>query len=571
MKAQPPRPILLAAMALFLGIWVAGGGIDAAAQVLKGTVQQNETPPPPKGDEFHSQSPTRLNGFVFAPERCAEDKARLAYKGNLPAGWGPPQLVSVDEVFRHPSEYWAFHKNYECEPGVALVYRNLDYGKRPPPGWPGWYPPANVCENPGSTVPCTPPYVAPVKGGVDVCNDPNAWRIPQCRTPPTRAARDIQQPLQARPGDCSTFSSSQQNQLRKTGIEWLDTAAAMGQQGDRMLQAFGDTLAGAIATLADPQAFTAQQRGNIETMSRLMALPNPQFNKVLQGAAQQQFDQFMRDPATALGTAAAGQVLSLGVAKVASTVCQATAVTAGKTVQAAKAASDRLRTMVRRFAPALPPIQRGMPLADDYAFRWLARTHRWTIVVRNSNPAAIRWIGHPDALPKPPDLKIKTIPYDPSKPFSEQPYAGLVSGKGLPQKTLDDLRAKGYVPDPARDDILVKDGKFFYSDTDLGGVYDAYGNNVWPQMKDQLEKGLIRDLNTKFVDDAIQHGPHDVFPGRNIPTSPAYGPQVGNGKSLTAYLFDGSACNISSLQEMRAFYASRGIDFANIYPEFAVH
>jgi len=173
------------------------GAAPLSAQQLQGGVQQNEGAPG-AGDVFNSQSPAfnsqgpgesfnSQNNFVD-PQRCAADKARLAKTTNLPAGWGPPQLVSSATVTRYPSGYWAYYQNYACRPGVALVYRNLNYGKEPPPGQSGYYK--------MKTETYAPPYVPPVKGGVNVCNDPNAWRIPECKqqatvTPPSSGNKGI--------------------------------------------------------------------------------------------------------------------------------------------------------------------------------------------------------------------------------------------------------------------------------------------------------------------------------------------------------------------------------------------
>src|SRR6202012_4925840 len=117
-----------------------------------------------------------------------------------------------------------------------------------------------------------------------------------------------------------------------------------------------------------------------------------------------------------------------------------------------------------------------------------------------------------------------------------------------------------------RDDVLVKDGKVFYSDTDLNGVYDATtGNSAWPDLSSPGEQQqLIGQLNKGFVDDMVQHGPHDEWDLRNnlAEAGPNYGPQIGNGKSLTGYLPDGSAVNLDSLDQMRDFYNTHLIDFS---------
>ena len=49
-------------------------------------------------------------------------------------------MVAGNSIYNYPSEYWAYYQNYACRPGFAIVYRNLNYGKRPPPGQSGFYP-----------------------------------------------------------------------------------------------------------------------------------------------------------------------------------------------------------------------------------------------------------------------------------------------------------------------------------------------------------------------------------------------------------------------------------------------
>jgi hypothetical protein len=209
------------------------------------------------------------------------------------------------------------------------------------------------------------------------------------------------------------------------------------------------------------------------------------------------------------------------------------------------------------FPPASDPVSRGMPPAVDDALKALAKKNKWTIIVRDSNPAAERWMGKQGYLPKPQALKQKSIPYDPAKPMSEQPYAGLVRA--------DELSAQeqqlGYKIDP-NTGLVSQDGKYFYSDIDLHGVYDSAGNDV----TDQFFNELIKDpqYRNSPLQELVQHYPQDRWQFRNKP-GPNYGPQVGDGKTATAYL-PNSTVSIETLAQMKALYSENKINFSWLYP-----
>jgi len=209
------------------------------------------------------------------------------------------------------------------------------------------------------------------------------------------------------------------------------------------------------------------------------------------------------------------------------------------------------------FPPATDPVSRGMPPAVDDALKALAKKNKWTIIVRDSNPAAERWMGKQGYLPKPQGLKQKSIPYDPAKPMSEQPYAGLVRADKLSAQE----QQLGYKIDP-NTGLVSQDGKYFYSDIDLHGVYDSAGNDVTDQFFDELIKDpQYRDSP---LQELVQHYPQDRWPLRNAPGANS-GPQVGNGKTLTAYL-PNSTVALDTLAQMKALYAQNKINFSWLYP-----
>jgi hypothetical protein len=209
------------------------------------------------------------------------------------------------------------------------------------------------------------------------------------------------------------------------------------------------------------------------------------------------------------------------------------------------------------FPPASDPVSRGMPPAVDDALKALAKKNKWTIIVRDSNPAAERWMGQKGYLPKPQGLKQKSIPYDPTKPMSEQPYAGLVRADKLSAQE----QQLGYKIDPGTG-LVSQDGKYFYSDIDLHGVYDSAGNDV----TDQFFNELIKDPQYRDspLQELVQHYPQDRWPLRNKP-GPNYGPQVGDGKTATAYL-PNSTVSLQTLAQMKALYAQNKINFSWLYP-----
>jgi hypothetical protein len=212
------------------------------------------------------------------------------------------------------------------------------------------------------------------------------------------------------------------------------------------------------------------------------------------------------------------------------------------------------------FPPASDPVSRGMPPAVDNALKALAKKNKWIIVVRDSNPAAERWVGQEGYLPKPQALKAKSIPYDPAKPMSEQPNAGLVRADKLTQQE----KQLGYKLDPGTG-LVSQDGKYFYSDIDLHGVYDSAGNDVTRQFFNELIKNP--QFRNSPLQELIQHYPQDWWQFRNNPevAGTNYGPQVGGGKTATAYLPD-STVRLDTIAQMQQLYSENNINFSWLYP-----
>jgi hypothetical protein len=213
------------------------------------------------------------------------------------------------------------------------------------------------------------------------------------------------------------------------------------------------------------------------------------------------------------------------------------------------------------FPPAPPPLQRGMPPGLDDTLKKIAAQKGWNIVVRDGNPAATRFYGEPGYLPKGPGLKAKTTPYDPTKPLSEQPNAGLArSDEPLPEEA----KKLGYSTDPETG-LVTQGGNRFHSDVDIHGVYDSAGNDVTSEFFKEITKQQYRG---NPIQDMIQHGTQDTWMYKNDPVKADsnYGPQAGDGKTVTAYTPEGSTLQLSSIGQMKSFYTQNNINWSSIYP-----
>ena len=211
------------------------------------------------------------------------------------------------------------------------------------------------------------------------------------------------------------------------------------------------------------------------------------------------------------------------------------------------------------FPEAPDPLKRGMPLEDHKQLRRFAVDEHKIIVVRDSNPWAMRWVGRSRHLPKPQDLKAKTIPYDPAKSAKENQFAGLASAQGLSDADRRALLAKGYTIRGESQLIVDPKGNRLYSDTDLHGIYNEDGTDAWSE-------GVQKRMNDSFLEQMIQHGPQDNWPVRNDPA--AAGPNAGPKPPVTAYLPDGTTQHMQSIEEMKQFYQAHGMNWQSLYPGY---
>lgn len=144
------------------------------AQTLHGGVEQNEQLPPTVtgGPSMQNRSAYRYE-YYYPNSQCTA--AMQANASQLGGGCNTVRTICVCLTQQLPNA---------SPPAVATVPSpSQGYVRQNPTpsnsgnansGNPGYYPSAP----PGDY---TPPYIPPVKGGLNVCNDPNAWRIPQCR------------------------------------------------------------------------------------------------------------------------------------------------------------------------------------------------------------------------------------------------------------------------------------------------------------------------------------------------------------------------------------------------------
>lgn len=211
------------------------------------------------------------------------------------------------------------------------------------------------------------------------------------------------------------------------------------------------------------------------------------------------------------------------------------------------------------FPPAPDPLKRGMPLEDHKQLVNLAVGEKKIIVVRDSNPWAMRWAGRPRHAPKPQDVKGKTIPYDPKKPPEENQFAGLASAKGMSDAERRALLAKKYTIRGKEEIIVDPKGNRLYSDTDLHGVYDLNGKDAW-------SPGMQQKMNDSFLEKMVQHDPHDVWPDRN--NLAVAGPNAGPKPPITAYLPDGTTQHMTTIDQMKQFYQAYGMDWNSLYPGY---
>jgi hypothetical protein len=211
------------------------------------------------------------------------------------------------------------------------------------------------------------------------------------------------------------------------------------------------------------------------------------------------------------------------------------------------------------FPPAPDPLKRGMPLEDHKQLVKLAVGEKKIIVVRDSNPWAMRWAGRPRHAPKPQDVKGKTIPYEPKKSAEENQFAGLASAKGMSEADRRALLEKGYTIRGEQQIIVDPKGNRLYSDTDLHGVYDLNGKDAW-------SKGMGQKMNDAFLENMIQHDPHDVWPDRN--NLDVAGSNAGPKPPITAYMPDGTTQHMKTIPEMKQFYQANGMDWNALYPGY---
>lgn len=208
--------------------------------------------------------------------------------------------------------------------------------------------------------------------------------------------------------------------------------------------------------------------------------------------------------------------------------------------------NNRLWKPKTHFPPARPPLDRGMPLEDHKQLMKLAVEEKKIIIVRDSSPAAMRWVGRPRHIPKPQDVKAKTIPYDPGKTWQENQFAGLASAKGLSDADRRELLKKRYTIRGEHEIIVDPKGNRLYSDTDLHGVYDMNGQDAWSD-------GMKQRMNDAFLENMVQHGPHDNWPIRNDKelagsnAGPQIGQKDGRPHTVTAYLPDGTTQRMETL------------------------
>lgn len=179
---------------------------------------------------------------------------------------------------------------------------------------------------------CTAPKAPNLDGGItggDVFGSYSSRPGGRTAAPPT-GAKPPPRPAAPVNNTCVPVPDRQtQAQLRKTGIEVLDTMAAMGQQTDHALNAMGQAVLEELAYLAQPNATVWSQRSDrmkaaAEAVIEYLANDNAARSRQLRQAAEKAMESVQRDPAGYVGRTAAG-ILTGEATFVAGKVCRATA------------------------------------------------------------------------------------------------------------------------------------------------------------------------------------------------------------------------------------------------------
>lgn len=248
------------------------------------------------------------------------------------------------------------------------------------------------------------------------------------------------------------------------------------------------------------------------------------------------------------------------------------------------------------FGPAPEPESRGMRPIDHMDLLRYAQDHELIIVVRDSNPACLMYIGKVGYLPKPMKLKAKTLregkfiglaaaaPDDPGliAMFKKDKVpSDLKTPDGRPHpragkncETYEDvlhvLDANGFTVSGKEQDHVIRKkgtGELFYSDLDIHGIYTRGGQKLNPVEM----SAVLRDLNnvTKVKDRLVQHYWHDVWDYSDIRdvAGQNWGPQAHKG--VTVYAPDEPVqhfgSNVAEIpngnHEMRQYYEEHDIEW----------
>jgi hypothetical protein len=220
------------------------------------------------------------------------------------------------------------------------------------------------------------------------------------------------------------------------------------------------------------------------------------------------------------------------------------------------------------FKPAKPPKARGMRPRDDIVFKEVAAEGK-VILVRNSNEHAVEYIGKKGYKAKPMKMKAKTRTQGKNAglaaadPNDKRLVDMLKSDKKTYKQFVEEMDSRGYGVASKEDGFVIfnkETGEKYYSDYDLHGVYDINTG------KSAYSSSFKDELNKKFGDEVVQHGPHDEWPDRNKKEA---GINRGPQPPVTAYLPDGTTVHLETIDDMKKFYKELNINWEKIYPEAA--
>jgi hypothetical protein len=222
----------------------------------------------------------------------------------------------------------------------------------------------------------------------------------------------------------------------------------------------------------------------------------------------------------------------------------------------------------------LPLSKWGMRERDQRVFAQVAKHIGKIILVRNTNPNALQYIGQKNYKPWPAHLKATTRTFPPNVGLAAadptdnalETALGELNPPATYEQYKEELAAQGFTVQGEEEGYIIRDasGHAFYPGYYLHGVYDAEtGRNIWTGAEGDR---LRMELNTRLGEMLIQHGTHDAWALLN--DAARAGSLYGAQPPVVAYMPDGSSYFLRTASEMMEFYQLHKIDWYQIYSHY---